>query len=132
MMEDTLAGFLAAYQVKQWRPGKVDCCLALAAWAIWLGHPDPARHLRETYQDEDGFRRLIEAAGSVAALVQPCASRIGAKRVQRPFCGSIGVIGSHTNIERQWGAIHDGKDWNVRLPEGFTIMTAPTIAVWSI
>lgn len=131
-MNNQWASFARAYGEKPWEPGKVDCCLCLAAWAIWLGHPDPAQHLRGTYADEAGFRDIISKAGSVAAVVERCAASINAKRLQRPLCGSIGVIGSATNIHRQYGAIHDGEGWNVRFIHGVHRMIAAPLAIWSI
>ncbi|MDW5315020.1 hypothetical protein R6X40_12870 [Rhizobium sp. PL01] len=110
----------------------MDCCLFLAAWAIWLGHRDPAQHLRGVYGDEAGFRGIIETAGSVTAVVERCALSINAKRLQRPLCGSIGVIGSASNIHRQFGAIHDGEGWNVRFIRGVHRMIATPLAIWSI
>ncbi|WP_156392489.1 DUF6950 family protein [Rhizobium sp. Root482] len=131
-MLDQWVSFSRAYGELPWEPGKVDCCLCLSAWAMWLGYSDPARHLRGTYDDEAGFRRIIEQAGSVTALVERCADSISAKRTQRPFCGSIGVIGSPTNIHRQFGAIHDGEGWNVRFIHGVHRMIATPLAIWSI
>ena len=131
-MEQTLAQFLAAYCEKPWRPGQVDCCLFLAAWAVWLGHSDPAQHLRGAYDSEDGFRALIVSAGSVPALVGSCVAVIGGARVLRPLCGSVGVIGSPSNIHRQFGAIHDGDGWLVRTQGGIGRLTAKTLAAWEI
>lgn len=131
-MHDQWVSFSSAYGEKPWEPGKVDCCLFLAAWAIWLGHRDPAQHLRATYHDQAGFRDIIEAAGSVTAVVDRCAMSINAKRMQRPLCGSIGVIGSSTNIHRQFGAIHDGEGWNVRFIHGVHRMIATPLAIWNI
>lgn len=131
-MNETLTAFLSAYERKQWSPGTVDCCLFLAAWAVWLGYPDPAQHLRGTYRDEAGFRNIIDEAGSVTAVVERSALSINAKRLQRPLCGSIGVIGSPTNIHRQFGAIHDGEGWNVRFITGVHRMIATPLAIWSI
>lgn len=131
-MERTLAEFLAAYREKPWRVGEVDCCLFLAAWAIWLGHRDPAQQLRGAYDSEEGFRAIIERAGSVSALVGSCVAAIGGRRLQRPLCGAIGVIGSAANIHRQFGAIHDGERWNVRFKNGVGFMTAAPLAIWMI
>lgn len=131
-MDDQWDSFSCAYAEKPWRPGQVDCCLFLAAWAIWLGYPDPAQHLRGTYDDEAGFRGIIDGAGSVTAVVERCAHSINARRLQRPLCGSIGVIGSSSNIHRQFGAIHDGEGWNVRFINGVHRMIATPLAIWSI
>jgi len=127
-----LQAFLDAYRHKPWAPGHVDCCMFLASWAIWLGHRDPAQHLRGTYNTDEGFRRHIDAAGSVGSLVSCCAKKIGGKRVQRPSCGDIGVIGSTRNIYHQFGAIFDGERWLVRFINGVGPMTARPLEIWAI
>lgn len=131
-METTLADFFRAYGEKPWAPGDVDCCLMLASWAIWLGHPDPARHLRGTYDSDKGFREIIERAGGVVGVVSPCAARIGANRVQHPSCGDIGVIGSGCRIDRQFGAIFDGHRWQVRFIDRIGPMMARPLVIWRI
>lgn len=131
LFADTLAAFLADNNARPWQPGTVDCCMVLADWAVWLGHPDPAAHLRGAYDSDEGFRAIIVAAGSVPALVAKCVPTSG-KRIQHPERGAIGVIGSPSNIHRQFGAIHDGSGWLVRMHGGFGRMTAKTLAAWEI
>lgn len=132
MVEPILAGFISAYEVKPWDPGKVDCCLALAAWAIWLGYPDPAAHLRGTYNSDAGFRAIFERSGGVVPLVASCAARIAAKPVITPQSGDIGVIGSLASDERQFGAIFDGERWRVRFTNKYAAMIASPLAIWRI
>ncbi|MDX0413904.1 hypothetical protein GOC69_24160 [Sinorhizobium medicae] len=105
--------------------------MVLADWAVWLGHPDPAAHLRGAYDSDEGFRAIIAAAGSVPAVVAECVPASG-KRIQHPQRGAIGVIGSPSNIHRQFGAIHDGSGWLVRMHGGFGRVTAKTLAAWEI
>lgn len=131
-MEGKLEAFFRHHEEQAWNPGRVDCCLFLASWAVWLGHPDPAPHLFGTYDSEDGFRAIISAAGGVVPVVERCVSNIGGKRVQQPFCGAVGVIGSSTNIDRQFGAIFDGSRWNVRFIHSIGPMAAAPLAIWSI
>lgn len=126
-----LQSFIADNNRRSWQPGQVDCCMVLADWAVWLGHPDPAAHLRSTYDSDEGFRAIIAASGNVPALVASCTPRSG-KRIQHPSAGDIGVIGSPTNIHRQFGAIHDGNGWLVRMHGGFGRMTASTLVTWKI
>jgi hypothetical protein len=128
----SLLSFVEDCGAKPWQPGSVDCCLALAAWAMWLGHADPAAHLRGTYDDEEGFRAIIARAGGVVPVVQACVDRIGGELVDAPVLGAIGVIGSSNSIHRQWGAIFDGECWLVRTRNGFSRLTAPTQAIWEI
>lgn len=132
MVDPVLAGFIASYEVKPWAPGTVDCCLALAAWAVWLGYPDPAEHLRGTYNSEDGFRAIFVRAGGVVALVASCAAKIDARPVDSPQCGDIGVIGSAVSNDRQFGAIFDGERWRVRFTNRYGAMVASPLAIWRI
>lgn len=131
-MQEDIRAFFRNHAEQPWRPGQVDCCLFLASWAIWLGHPDPAPHLRDTYDSDEGFRAIICAAGGVVPVVERCVAVIGGKRVQQPVCGSIGVIGSKANIDHQYGAIFDGERWNVRFIHSIGPMTASPLAIWSI
>lgn len=131
-MESTLYSFFAAHERRLWRPGHVDCCMFLASWALWLGHRDPVEHLRGTYSTDDGFRAIVASAGGVVPVVEQCVSQINGKRIQRPFCGAIGVIGATTNIEHQYGAIFDGERWRVRFVDKIGHMTAKPLAIWSI
>lgn len=126
-----LADFIADNNRRRWQPGQVDCCIVLADWAVCLGRQDPASHIRGTYDSDEGFRQIIAAHDGVVPLVASCIHKCG-KRIQHPSVGDIGVIGSPTNIKRQFGAIHDGSGWLVRMHGGFGRMTARTLAVWKI
>ncbi|MGZ2455454.1 DUF6950 family protein [Rhizobium anhuiense] len=130
-MELTLADFVAKQNERPWQPGVVDCSLALADWAVWLGRPDPAPHLRGRYDSEEGFRRIIESEGGLLPVIENCVARIGGRRGGLT-AGAIGVIGARTNINRQWGAIFDGRRWLVRFIDGFGSMTANALAIWEI
>lgn len=132
LVERQLLAFVADSNARPWEPGQVDCCMVLADWAMWLGHDDPAVHLRGTYDTEDGFRAIIAGAGGAVPVVAACVSKLAGKPVTSPKRGDIGVIGSPTNIHRQFGAIHDGKSWLVRMHGGFGQMTARTLAAWKI
>lgn len=98
---------------------------------MWLGHAEPAPHLRGAYDSEDGFREIIASHGGVVPLVASCADTIGA-RIDAPERGAIGVIGARGNITRQFGAIYDGGRWLVRTARGFEPVTAPTLAIWRL
>jgi len=128
-----LERFLDVYGQKPWAPGvDVDCCLFLAEWAIWSGHSDPASHLRGTYSDDAGFMAIIADHQGVVPIVEYCVARINGKRIQAPSCGSIGVVGSRSNIHRQWGAIFDGHHWLVRTRAGVSPLAARPLAIWEI
>ncbi|TBC36403.1 hypothetical protein ELH33_15355 [Rhizobium ruizarguesonis] len=132
LVGDQLALFLAAHNCRPWQPGQVDCCLFLADWAMWLGHPDPAAHLRGTYDSDEGFRSIIAAAGGVSPVVAACVASIGGKSLIDSAQGAVGVIGSRSNINRQWGAIFDGTSWLVRTRNGACPIAAATLAIWEI
>lgn len=127
-----LSSFIAANNALPWNPGTVDCCIVLADWAVWLCHPDPAPHLRGTYDSDDGFRRIIAEAGGAVPVVKRCIDNIDGNLISEPQLGAVGVIGSPHNLDRQWGAIFDGKRWQVRFSEGFGPMTARPLAIWKI
>ncbi|WP_283195486.1 hypothetical protein [Rhizobium sp. AN80A] len=128
----SLSEFIDWHGSQPWQPGTLDCCLCLADWAVAIGHPDPATHLRGRYDDEAGFRAIIAEAGGVVPVVASCIVKIAGKPLQQPYLGSIGVIGSPSNIERQWGAVFDGSRWLIRAQAGFMPLVAPTLAIWSI
>jgi len=127
-----LPSFLTWANLQAWRPGDMDCCMCLASWAIWLGHPDPAIDLRGTYKDEAGFQAIVAKAGGVVPVVSGCVDHIGGKRIDAPVQGAIGVVGSQFVIDRQWGAIFDGYNWLVRAKSGFVAITAASLAIWEI
>lgn len=132
VIDSTLDAFFEANGRKPWRPGTVDCCLFLASWAIWIGHRDPAAHLRGAYDSEAGFREIIASAGGVVQVVERCVSSIGGKPLASPVAGAIGVIGSRVNIEHQFGAIFDGSCWRVRFINCIGRMAASPLAIWEI
>lgn len=129
---DALSRFLADYSALIWSPGhEVDCCLALAAWLRWNGFDDPAASLRGSYHDEAGFRRIIAAYGGVVPLIEAHLPS-QCQQVTHPERGAIGVIGSPTNVQRQFGAIFDGCGWLVRARAGFERVCARKLMSWSV
>ncbi|MGV1900745.1 DUF6950 family protein [Agrobacterium sp. 22-3674b3] len=133
MKADQLATFLASNEREPWTPGgKVDCCLALAEWAIWLGYPDPAAHLRGAYRPGQGQIDILSARGGAIELVRACAETLRLSSTDTPQVGDIGVVGSAHNITRQFGVIHDGGGWLTRTPRGFARVAAKTLAAWRL
>jgi hypothetical protein len=133
LVADELDAFLAHHGSLSWSPGAtVDCCLALAAWAMWLGHPDPAAHLRGTYEAGQGQIDALVRGGGAVALVAQCAASIGGRPTSTPERGDIGAVGSLKNINRQFGVIFDGSGWLTRTPKGFERLTARTLSAWKI
>jgi len=127
-----LDAFIAGYGARAHVWGVVDCSLMLADWAVANGYPDPAGHLRGTYGTEAECRAVVEAAGGVLPLVRGCAAAIGLLPLKKPERGAIAVIGSRTRMHRQRGAIFDGRDWLIRVPEGVLGVKAAAVAIWRI
>lgn len=94
--------------------GQSDCSLLIADWAIENGYPDSAAPLRGAYDSEETCRALLAAEGGLVAVVGDCADRIGLTPLHEPEFGSVAVIGSATNPDRQWSAIWNGARWLVR------------------
>jgi hypothetical protein len=133
LVERKLAAFLDAYAHEPWTPGgKVDCCLIIAEWAMWLGYPDAAAHLRGAYEPGQGQIDILAANGGAVTIIASCALSIGAKPAAEPRCGDFGVVGSLKNITRQFGVIHDGDGWLTRAPDGFKRITARPLAAWRL
>ncbi len=124
--------FLADYGAMPQVWGEVDCSLVLADWAMANGYTDCAGHLRGTYDTAEECMAVVEAAGGLVPLVGGLAVGLGLQETPRAVPGAIGVIGSPTNIHRQWGAIFDGRDWQVRLQSGFVAVKASVIIMWII
>jgi hypothetical protein len=117
--------------------GASDCALLLGDWAVANGHPDPADHLRGTYDSEEACRALLVAAGGLPAVVRGCAARIGLRALREPSFGAVGVIGSAINQSRQWAGIWQGHRWMVRWlsPDGrptWALFSAKPLAMWAI
>ncbi|MCV3209598.1 hypothetical protein OHD62_17290 [Mesorhizobium sp. YC-39] len=127
----TLQAFLAHHGALPQVWGQVDCCLVLADWAVWLGNDDPAADLRGSYDSEEGCRAVVSAAGGLLPLVAGCAARAGWLEAEEQAIGVVGVIGSPAIVNRQWGAIWDGRHWLVRMADGFVSFTAKPFFVWS-
>ncbi|MBX4992292.1 hypothetical protein ABID08_000723 [Rhizobium binae] len=132
MVEQTLFAFLAAQERKAWDAATLNCMLFPAAWAIWLGHRDPVENWRGAFASENEYLAIVRAAGGCVPLMEKAAERINARRLMVPVCGAVGVIGSHTNFDRQFGAIFDGRRWLVRFTNRIGSMAARPLAIWSI
>lgn len=79
-------------------------------------------------------RPIIAARGGLVAIVDQHAASIGGGRLEQPLAGAVGVIGSRSASELQWGAIFDGRHWISRVGEGSSLapLTAPVLTCWSL
>ncbi|PDS97514.1 hypothetical protein CO659_12680 [Rhizobium sp. S9] len=132
MMEQTLAAFLAAQERKSWDPATLNCMLFPAAWAIWIGYRDPVEKWRGAFRNEEEYLAIVRAAGGCVPLMAEAVARIGGRPLSVPVCGAVGVVGSPTNLDRQFGAIFDGCRWLVRFTNRIGSMSARPLAIWSI
>jgi hypothetical protein len=129
----TVRAFLDAYEREPWTPGeRIDCCLVIAEWAKWLGYPDPVQSFRGTYAVGQGQIDMLAKHGGAVPLIEFAAIAIGAKPVATLRAGDFGVVGSWTNVTRQFGVIHDGDGWLTRTPDGFKRITARTLTAWRL
>lgn len=130
---DRLDLFLAEYGARPQIWGEVDCSLVLADWAILNGHPDCAAHLRGTYASASGCMAVVAAAGGLLTLVSSLADNLGLCPLAASRRGAIAVIGSASaQLHRQWGAIFDGRDFQVRQPPGFIAFKARPLKMWAV
>lgn len=129
----SLADFIAFDSSRPWTPGgSVDCCLALAEWAIWLGYPDPVLKFRGTYQAGQGQLDMLARHGGALELVRRQAEAIGGRPLAVPKLGCIAVVGSLSKPTRQFGVIHDGEGWITRTPTGWHGIAARALGMWEI
>ncbi|WP_310622487.1 DUF6950 family protein [Flexibacterium corallicola] len=112
--------------------GVSDCSLTLADWAVHCGYPDGAAHLRGTYATEAEMYKKINSYGDLVGVVEVCANHAGCAPTNQRAVGVIAVIGSPTNVRRQWGAIWNGGAWMVRLHTGFEAVAAHSLKMWKV
>lgn len=119
---------------RQWCPGKLDCLLSLADWAVACGYSDPASDLRAQYTSEQEFKDIISKAGGAVPLVKRCADKIGLAQTARQKHGDIAIVGSTHNIHKQWGGIWDDqeKGWRVRFVNDYPAVKAHALMMWNI
>lgn len=128
----TLAEFLAENGALPYSWGATNCCLGPADWIVANGHADPAAAYRTHCESEAACRALIEGAGGVLPLFGNAVEQVGLTAIEAPVAGAVGVIGSGSNIHRQWAALFDGARWQVRLQSGWVAFTAHTLGIWGI
>lgn len=129
-----LESFVSSCSPHVW--GQSDCSLAVADWAMAVGHADSATDLRGTYSTEAQCRAVLASRGGLVATVGGCAQAIGLSPIHEPELGCIAVIGSPHNEARQWAAIWQGFRWLVkwgdeRSAQWMPFMAKP-LAMWRI
>ena len=127
-----LSAFLASTARTPFAWGQDDCCLFLANWAIALGYPDPAAHLRGRYATEIGCARVLTREGGISAVVADCARRAGLVVTDAPRLGDVGVVEAPTaNGVRAAGAICLGQRWATR-GDGIVVGARRVLQAWAL
>ncbi|NHT77559.1 hypothetical protein G8E10_17740 [Rhizobiaceae bacterium CRRU44] len=107
-----------------------DCAMMLANWWQVRHGVDPAAHLRGTYSTESECLSVVERAGGIIALVEQIAAGVGAKRLQYPVAGDIGVIEVHGH---QFAAIMGPTGrWMVKAERGMAGHRCGFLKAWSV
>ncbi|QIG67266.1 hypothetical protein EVB37_030 [Rhizobium phage RHph_TM3_3_3] len=118
--------------------GGDDCMTFPASWALRCVGIDPAADLRGTYRTRDEAHAIIASHGGELAFMEAHLVPIGAKRVQQPQTGDIGLIKAMTGetaadqVETQIGAIRFGPLWACIHPAGIRATPAEHIAAWRL
>ncbi len=131
-MAADLDAFFAENGALPWSWGWANCCTPLADWAVANGHEDPAADWRGLHDSAIAWRNVIVQHGGMLPFLSDVFARAGLPQTDLAVRGVIGVIGSRYNVDRQWGAIHDGARWQVRTVEGYAPMIARTLGMWSV
>ncbi len=118
--------------------GGDDCMTFPASWALMCAGIDPAEDLRGTYRTREEAHAIIANHGGELAFMDSHLTKIGAKRVQHPETGDIGLIKAMTGetaadqLETQIGAIRFGPLWTCIHPAGIRATPAEFIAAWRL
>lgn len=117
--------------------GGDDCMTFPARWAEEVTGIDPAEELRGTYRTREEAHAILDRFGGPLAFMDLHLSRIGARRVQQPQDGDIGLIRSQTfeagtAIDAELGAVRFGPVWLCIQPGGIRSVLASHIACWRL
>lgn len=118
--------------------GGDDCFTFLASWCRELTGIDPAEELRGTYRTREETHALMAAYGGEVAFADHHLQKIGAKRVQQPQDGDVGVVwmlaGESAAAAKMTlvGAIRFGPLWASLQPARVRAAKAEFVAAWTI
>lgn len=127
--------FLALEHQFRWGGIDGDDCMTFAAsWAEACAGVDPAAQFRGTYDTQEGAEALIAAHGGMVALASRQLLGIGAKRVQTPETGDVGIVLASVGIDRvkEVAAIRFGPMWAALSPGRVIAKPFDHIAVWRL
>lgn len=130
----TLREFLVRAEGRRIVYGKWDCCLWLADWGRVLTGVDAAAHLRGRYRTALGAERVLRREGGLVEVVGRGAALVGMKPLQTPQEGAVGVVVAQTKagVNREVGAIFNGRRWVVLAPAGILALSCDPVAMWGL
>ena len=127
----TLADYLQAGVRLRWEPGKHDCCVWPAGWALTWGRGDPMARWRGRYRSDAGAVRLVRQEGGMLALWRQGLADIGIPEVGELEPGDVGVVDALTEYGLQHvGAIWTGSKWAFAARDGLMFARADCLAAW--
>ncbi|WP_421591074.1 DUF6950 family protein [Shinella sp. M27] len=134
-----LRGFLSQPHRFRWGGVNGDDCMTFAAsWALCLVDVDPAEDLRGTYSTKAEAHAILAAHNGALAFMSVKLEPIGARRVQQPQDGDIGLVRmlageTYDDVrETEVGAIRFGSFWASIAPAGVVAQRAEMVAAWRL
>lgn len=118
--------------------GGEDCMTFPARWAMESIGVDPAEELRGTYRTREEAHAILAGYAGALPFMDHHLITIGAKRVQNPETGDIGLIKTMTGetyadqVETMIGAIRFGPLWACIHPAGVRATPAEFVAAWRL
>ncbi|WP_421440406.1 DUF6950 family protein [Agrobacterium tumefaciens] len=116
--------------------GGDDCFTFPASWCFERIGLDPAAEYRGTYSSRSEAHALIAEYGGEVAFAARQLSSIGARRVQNPQDGDVGIVtmmAGENSLEMHQalvGAIRFGPLWAAISPAGVRATKADFVAAW--
>lgn len=131
--------FLALpHQFKWGGVGGDDCMTFCASWVRECLGVDPAEQLRGTYSSRAQAHAVMDRFGGPLAFMEHHLWAVGAKRVQQPQDGDIGLIRAMSGESYSDQALYEvaalrfGPLWVVNHPAGQRGISADFIAAWRL
>lgn len=118
--------------------GGEDCSTFVGSWFCARTGNDPAAPFRGTYDSREGAEAIIAAWGGIERLLGAHFEPLGARRVQKPADGDIGLVTATAGIlgdvaEKSLPGISWGPLWIVMGPRGAMIKALPFAGIaWRV
>lgn len=118
--------------------GGEDCMTFPARWAMESIGLDPAEALRGSYRTREEAHEILARFGGARSFMDHHLTQIGARSIQSPDTGDIGLIKAATGetyedqADTMIGAIRFGPLWACIHPAGVRATKADFIAAWRL